>query len=73
MTMRSTIGSKRELQGDWRRRAGTKTDAHLYDRRGDMTRLPLCYSRIPRNVTVRVEEGRPCSDCLVAAIRRAGS
>jgi hypothetical protein len=73
--MIATTKPYRDLPGDWRRRgggltvAGTKTDAHLYGPEGPDTRTPLCNRRIPRTVTVIVNRGRPCTDCLIAAVR----
>ena len=66
--MQSTIGSKRNLTGDWRRRYGSKTDAHLY-RDGSDYALPMCRKNIEHYRTSEVEQGRPCTDCLVAAVR----
>ena len=65
--MRTLDRKPRDLPGDWRHRRGTKTDAHLYA--GGTARRPMCGRVIERHATVYVTEGRPCSDCLVAAIR----
>ena len=64
------------LVGDWRRRLGTKTDAHLYHAAHGApahTRLyadltPICGKRIARRNTVPVHKGRPCTQCLVNGI-----
>lgn len=63
------------LIGDWRRRKGSKTDAHLWasSKRPDWQRSssdqrPKCGRVIPRFRTVAVSTGRPCTECLVAAI-----
>jgi hypothetical protein len=55
----------RRLPGDWRRRRGTKTDAHVYVKGSPR---PRCGKAIDRPETVRVHFGRPCSDCMVNAI-----
>jgi len=72
--MRSTIGSRPMLIGDWRRRAGTKTDAHLYAGRGHhpFDQRPMCGKRIRYMTTTPVPSGTPCTDCLVQAITRRG-
>ena len=72
MTMTADPGGQ-VLYGDWRRRAGTKTDAHLYGPMGHATRHPRCLRRIPWTTTVIVQKGRPCTDCLVAEITRTTS
>ncbi len=56
------------LHGDWRRRRGTKTDAHLYA--GGTARRPMCGKVIERHATVAVQSGRPCTECLVQAITK---
>lgn len=66
--MKATTKPYRELSGDWRRRLETKTDAHLW-RNTYSTGLPMCQRNIPRSATEAVDAGRPCADCLVAAIR----
>jgi hypothetical protein len=55
-----------QLYGDWRRRRGTKTVAHLYA--GGTARRPMCGKVIERHATDAVQAGVPCSECLVAAI-----
>jgi len=74
----TTVPEGKLLVGDWRHRYGSKTDAHLYNathgaRAG--TRLfaedrPICGKRIKRKDTSPVHRGRPCYQCLVAAITR---
>jgi hypothetical protein len=75
--MRSTIGSGLTLQGDWRRRRGTKTDAHLWDGNWGghhpFDQRPMCGKRIRHYNTVPVAAGAPCSECLVQAITRRAS
>lgn len=68
--MRSTIGDHRILLGDWRRRRGTQTDAHLYagDGATNTARRPMCGRRIERHATEKVQSGAPCAECLTAAI-----
>ena len=64
------------MVGDWRRRLGTKTDAHLYharydDHPGDRAWadiLPACGRRIKRRHTVLVRKGRPCYECMTTAL-----
>ena len=65
------------LVGDWRRRKGSKTAVHLWasNKRPDWQRStsdqrPMCGKVIPRFRTAAVRTGRPCTDCLVAAITR---
>lgn len=67
--MISTMGGT-PLYGDWRRRRLTKTDAHLYRPEDGRNGLPACRKRIPREETVVVQQGRPCTGCLVAEITR---
>lgn len=79
MTMTADPGGQ-VLYGEWRRRRGTKTDAHLWaeKRRGDTVLVrglgsrdrPRCERRIPYDDTAAVRKGRPCTDCLVAEITR---
>jgi hypothetical protein len=67
------VGSGAMLLGDWRRRSGTKTDAHLY---AAGEQYPTCRRVIKRDGvsgTEPVEYGQPCRDCLVVAIRKAGA
>jgi hypothetical protein len=76
-TIRMPGARPRELAGDWRRRRGTKTDAHLYGpsilpRNEPSGRRPLCGKNVRHVDTERVDVGRPCTDCLVAGIRAAG-
>lgn len=52
------------LYGDWRRRRGTKTDAHLYN---TGARRPLCGRVIERHGTDSVASGRPCYECLASS------
>jgi hypothetical protein len=69
------------LPGDWRRRFGSKTDAHQYTKpdgtpfSGTMSELrPDCGKAIPRKVTERApDKATPCYDCLVEGIRRAAN
>jgi hypothetical protein len=66
------------LHGDWRRRRGSQTDAHLYGKNDFETALldtrrPMCSMAIPRRVTAPVSQGQPCRDCLIAAITRRSS
>jgi len=66
-----TAGKGTPLHGDWRRRIGTKTDAHLYPPRTFRltgATVPLCGKRIRKDATAPVTRGRPCTACLVAAI-----
>lgn len=68
--MKATTKPYRDLPGDWRRRHGSKTDAHLWTDGSDYSQ-PLCRKRIEHYQTMAVDEGRPCTDCLVAAVRAA--
>lgn len=61
--MNTPSGTK--LIGDWRRRRGTKTDAHLYA--GGTARRPKCGKVIERHATEAVRVGTPCYDCLASA------
>jgi hypothetical protein len=73
-----TTASGTMLVGDWRRRWGSKTDAHLWhathgSRAGTALFAdlrPICGKRIKRRDTVLAHKGRPCTDCLVAGITR---
>jgi hypothetical protein len=71
MTMTADPGGQ-VLHGDWRRRAGTGTDAHLWREGGDYA-LPACLKNIEWFRTSSVHRGRPCTDCLVAEITRTTS
>jgi hypothetical protein len=51
------------LLGDWRRRRGTKADAHLFRGQSFDTR-PVCLKAIRRISTESVRTGQPCYDCL---------
>lgn len=63
------------LIGDWRRRMGSTTDAHLYryghkpsdQPIGPDKRYPVCGKRIPMGRTIAPKQGRPCYDCLAIA------
>ncbi len=61
--------TRKPLPGDWRRRMGTKTDAHLW-RDGSDYALPLCGKRIEHHQTSALANGHACTGCLVAAITR---
>lgn len=67
------------LPGDWRRRRGTKTDAHLY---ASGAPRPMCGKVIERYQTAAARLATaprsrsnytialPCTECLVQAITR---
>lgn len=55
------------LYGDWRRRRGTRTDAHYYPER---ELRPICGRRIEYGSTEPVPTGRPCYECLVADLTK---
>ena len=63
MDMTMTTASGSVLYGDWRRRIGSSTDAHLW-RDGSDYALPVCGKRIEHFRTVEVRKARPCYDCL---------
>jgi len=63
--MRTASGTM--LYGDWRRRMGSKTDAHLWKDGSDYAQ-PICGKRIEHYRTIALHSGRPCTDCLVNAI-----
>jgi hypothetical protein len=75
-----------KLTGDWRRRTGSKTDAHLFAGNGHhpFDQRPMCGKALRHMATTKVEvwTGYPigrsdrdralaCTSCLVAAITAA--
>lgn len=75
----------KHLPGDWRRRRGTKTDAHLWAGTGHhpFDQRPMCGKAIrhistePATLWTGTPIGRsnrlfalPCTECLVQAITR---